>query len=133
MTEATSLIEDVMREYRRAWSGNDMDAWGALFTDDCDFVGWRGDFWRSREENVSGHKAVPAFVQNQRSNYDVQIEDVDVLSSDLALVHALWTWRAFVATPGEQPEDRAGILTMVMVKRDGLWRIRASHNARCEP
>jgi hypothetical protein len=26
--------------------------------------------------------------------------------------------------------DRRGILTMVMVERDGRWQIRASHNAR---
>lgn len=123
-------VEAVVTAYAETWRRNDMDAWGALFTEDCDFVGWGGQWWRSRAENVAGHKAVPASIADQRQSYALEITDIDFVAPDVALVHALWSWRDFIEEDGARPRDRAGILTMVMVRRERAFRIRASHNTR---
>jgi uncharacterized protein (TIGR02246 family) len=130
MNVETHRFEDVIESYAQAWNQGDMDAWGKLFTEDCDFVTWAGIWWKTRRENVDGHKSVPATVAAQRQSYSIEVAEVDMLSSEMALAHARWTWRAFRATPDATPEDRNGIVTMVMVKTEAGWRIRASHNAR---
>jgi uncharacterized protein (TIGR02246 family) len=127
---STENVEAVMRAYVETWRRDDMDGWGALFTEDCDFVGWAGQWWRSRVENVAGHKAVPASVARQRSSYSVEIAGIDFVAPDVALVHAVWSWKDFVAPDGAGPVDRRGVLTMVIVRHDDGFRIRASHNAR---
>ncbi len=127
---STGSIEAVMRSYVETWRRDDMDAWGALFTEDCDFIGWSGQWWRSRAENIAGHKAVSSEIARQRSSYTIEIADVDFLTPDIALVHAVWSWPDFVAADGLGREERRGVLSMVMVRRDDGFRIRASHNAR---
>jgi len=127
---STEEIEAVVTTYGETWRRNDMQRWGALFTEDCDFVGWAGQWWRSRAENIAGHEAVPAAIARQRPSYAIEIADVAFVAPDVALVHAAWSWKDFVPEVGASGEDRRGILTMIMVRgRDG-FRIRASHNAR---
>lgn len=41
-----------------------------------------------------------------------------------------WEWPDFIQSPGDVPVDRQGIITMVMIKRLGKWRSRASQNPR---
>ncbi|AKU95540.1 hypothetical protein AKJ09_02204 [Labilithrix luteola] len=126
-------IEDVIERYVQTWQRDDMDAWGELFTEDCDFVAWAGQWWKTRRENVDAHKCVHASVAKQRQNYELEIAKVDMLCSELALVHARWSWREFRAMPDAPSDDRSGIVTMVMMKTEAGWRIRASHNARVTP
>jgi uncharacterized protein (TIGR02246 family) len=122
-------IEAVLASYGEAWRSRDMDRWGALFTPDSDFITWRGACWTSRDENVAAHKAVPPAIADQMPNYQLTLAGLALLSDSIALVHAEWFWPRFVEA-GQAPEDRRGVITMVLVKRDGQWRIRASQNSR---
>ena len=126
-----SALDALLRAYEERWQSGDIERWSELFTADADFVTWRGIRWTSREEIVEGHEAVPADIVEQMPNYRLEPIDSHVLSPGVALVHAQWSWPRFVEA-GNPPEDRRGLLTMVMVKGEAGWRIRASHNGWIE-
>ena len=126
-----AAIERLFARYMRAWHDNDMTAWGTCFTPDSDFISWRGVWWRNLEENLVAHRALPADISAQLPKYDLVLEDMVFLRPDVALVHARWLWADFTEV-GRAPENREGMLTMVLVKQEGDWRIRATHNARIE-
>jgi uncharacterized protein (TIGR02246 family) len=123
-------IHRIFSTYLETWRKHDMDAWGRLFTDDADFVTHTGGWWKSNQENVSGHKAIPDAVLEQKTRYTLAAAKISFLKPDIALVHATWEWPGFIQSRGEAPVDRKGIITMVMVKQEGRWLIRASQNTR---
>lgn len=123
-------IADVIAAYAASWAAGDFEAWSRLFTAECDFVSWAGLWWKSQAENRAGHEAMPDFVRTQLPFYRLDIAKLAFLGPDCAILHAIWDWPAFIASPDAAPEDRRGILTMVMTKRGGQWLIRASHNSR---
>lgn len=66
--------------------------------------------------------------QKQKMTYKLTLAKIHFLKPDIALVHANWEWPGFTSPLGE--ENRKGIITMVLVKQDRGWLIRASQNTR---
>jgi uncharacterized protein (TIGR02246 family) len=122
-------IAAMLASFQAAWQDRDIERWGSFFTPDADFITWRGAWWASREENIAGHKSFPRTIRDQMPNYVLTVEKIELLAPAVALVHACWRWPAFVEDEAA-PEDRQGILTMVIVNLDGQWRIRAVQNTR---
>ncbi|MEW2354012.1 SgcJ/EcaC family oxidoreductase [Spirillospora sp. NPDC029432] len=125
-----SKIRDMLAVQTRHWIRHEMDAWGAFFTDDCDFITHRGLWWRTRQANVDGHKDVPASVVAQKRSYAQEIVSIQDIAPGVALVHTRWTWPEHRLPNAEAPEDRGGLITMVLVKHRDEWKIRAVHNTR---
>jgi len=123
-------IRRVLAAYVETWNRHDMAAWGELFTDDVDYVNRGGGWWKSNKENVEGHKAIHEMLvrQKQKMTYRSDAAEIAFLKPDVALVHATWEWPGFALPSGEEARDFKGIITMVMVKRDGKWLIRALQN-----
>lgn len=122
-------IRNTLAAYVAAWHRNDMDAWGALFTKDSDFVTSTAVWWKSRDENVAGHKPIPTWVMAEMPRYRSSVAEIVLLAADVALVHAQWEWSRFADPAADTPIDHAGHITMVMTKQaDGRWLIRASQN-----
>ena len=128
-------IENVLAAYAEAWNGHDMNAWGELFTDDVDYVNRAGGLWSGNNTNVAGHEAIHAELkkQNQKMTWSPAVEKISFLSPGVALVHATWKWPGFVLPSGAELRDYWGIMTLILVKRDGEWRIRALHNTVADP
>ncbi|WID95739.1 SgcJ/EcaC family oxidoreductase [Bosea vestrisii] len=129
--QEVKAIQVLMASYLAAWHATDMERWAEHFTQDSDFITWRGIWWKTRDENFDAHKDIPASIAEQMKNYQLSVEQIALLSPTVALVHARWHWPDFVEG-GHPPEDRQGLLTMVVVKGDDHWRIRATHNGRVE-
>ncbi|WP_028925190.1 SgcJ/EcaC family oxidoreductase [Pseudonocardia acaciae] len=125
-------IRNTLATYTDLWVRHEMDGWGELFTEDSDFITHRGIWWRSRRENVTGHKDVPDSVLAQKKNYTQEIVSIRAVTSDVALVHTAWSWPGLVVPPADAPEDRGGLVTLVMVRRGGNWLIRAAQNTRTD-
>ena len=123
-------IRRLLDRYTELWVQHDMSEWGELFTEDCDFITHRGIWWRSRAANVVGHEDVPESVLTQKHNYNQSILDIQPLGPDVMLVHTEWSWPDHVLPGATVGEDRRGIVTAVLVKREGCWLIRAVHNTR---
>lgn len=124
-----SAIDALVTDFGRLFSANDMKGWSDLFTDRADFISWGGVWWRTRAEIFAGHLQIPSAVSVQLSAYRLSPLDRELLSENTALAHARWDWKAF-AEEGAEPEDRAGVLTLVLVKVDGSWKVRAAQNTR---
>ncbi|MFC5747316.1 YybH family protein [Actinomadura rugatobispora] len=124
-----NAIRALMARHTDLWIRHEMDEWGALFTEDSDFITHRGLWWRTRAENVAGHKDVPPSVLDQKKNYTQDVVDIQEVTADVALVHTVWTWPDH-RLPGAPAEDRRGLITFVLVRTPDGWRIRAAHNTR---
>ncbi|UCM86525.1 YybH family protein [Streptomyces marincola] len=124
-------IRQLLATYTDLWVRHEMDAWGALFTEDADFITHRGIWWRSRRENVAGHQDVPDAVLAQKGDYTQEVVSIRGVAPDVALVHTAWSWPGHRPRPSAAPEDRRGLVTLLLVRQpDGAWRIRAAHNTR---
>lgn len=119
-------IAAVMTATTDLWRAHDMAAWGRYFTEDADFIAHSGLWWTSRRDNVEGHQDVPADVITGKTHYTQQVESVAEVAPGVALVHTRWNW------PDPEPgaRDRAGVISYLLVQRDGRWLIRAAHNTR---
>ena len=110
-----------------------MTAWGALFTDDVDYVNRAGGWWRSNQENVDGHRLIhDALVRrNARPTLRAHVASISFLTDDIALVHVETSGPG--PTPSGEMKELRGVMTVVMVKRAGTWFIRALQNTLVEP
>lgn len=66
--------------------------------------------------------------QKQMMTYKSYVAEITFLKPDVALVHASWEWPGFKLPSGEEIREIKGIITMVMVKQEGKWLIRALQN-----
>lgn len=125
-----AAIRRVIAAYVDAWNANDMDAWGRLFTDDADYVNRNGGWWKSNADNVAGHRRIHDSLRRMRAPMDfaATVESIELLAPDIALVHVTTRWPGISHAPGRGAVASDGIITAVLVKRDGRWLIRAFHN-----
>lgn len=124
-----AAVDDLLDSFGRLFRAGDMEGWAALFHDRSDFISWGGIWWTSRAENLAAHRAIPAAVAVQLPAYRYTTVKREALGAEIVLAHGRWDWPGFVAD-GAPPEDRAGLLTIVLRKGEPGWRIRAVHNTR---
>jgi uncharacterized protein (TIGR02246 family) len=114
----------------QAWSVGDAEAYGACFTDDCDYVSFDGHWERSRRAMVAAHDELFRGVLFG-SRLIGEVDAIRPLHPDVALVHAhgsvLVAWRRHL------PRRRSTRNTLVAVRGTQGWRIAAAHNGRIRP
>lgn len=122
-------VEGLLDSFGHLFASGDMEGWAALFHDRSDFISWGGVWWTTREENLAAHRSIPPAIAAQLPAYRSTTVKWRALGPDVVLAHGRWDWPGFVADDGP-PEDRAGLLTIVLHKSEEGWRIRAVHNTR---
>jgi uncharacterized protein (TIGR02246 family) len=130
-TREADAVQAVVRQQAVAWNHHDAGAYSALFTRDCDVVNLVGWWWKSRAELQS--KLARAFSWLLRDS-TLRFSDVEVrfLARDIAVAHARWTMAGARVSPGMPPPE-AGIQTLVLKKRAGVWRIAEFQNTVSKP
>lgn len=126
-------IRKIVDDYATTWNAHDMDAWGALFTDDVDYVNRAGGWWQSNTENIEGHKRIHAMLaeQGQPATFSLDVRKITLLKPDIALVHVESNWPGFILPHTNESSTNLGIsgmITLVLIKKDGKWLIRALQN-----
>lgn len=120
--------ERAVGEFTAAWNRHDMDALAALYADDADFVNVIGLWWHGRDEIRSEHVKLHQGRMRQttlRSERPV----IRRLSPDVAIAHVKWELAGDAGAEGWKiGEVRRGILTHVLVRRDGAWTIVSTQN-----
>jgi uncharacterized protein (TIGR02246 family) len=139
MTEQTApaTTDNDQREVREliarlsdSWARGDAKAYGAEFTDDCDYVAFDGTRFRGPSE-PSTHLARLFDTVLKGSRLEGEVESVRFITPDVAVAH----WTGSVAYPWQQRvrRRRQSRQTLVVVRRDGRWQATAFQNTRVRP
>lgn len=124
--ELTTLFERMCA----AWTAGDAQAYGALFTEDSDYVSYDGARARGRVPMVESHDRLFRGVLKDSALVG-EVESIRYLRPDVAILHAtgsvLMPWRSTL------PKRRLSRQTIVAVNTPDGWRIAALHNSRVRP
>lgn len=104
-----------------------MNLLGQIVTDDIDFVNVAGLHWKGRDEVVREHAARHE-VRFKNSVWTTKRVRVQFLRPDIALVHINWGTRGDLDFDLKPWPPRKGIFVWVVVRDDGVWRVRAVQN-----
>lgn len=124
-------VRAVVQHTAEAWNRHDAAAYAALYTPDCDVVNIVGWWWKSRAEMQAKLTRAfsSAFAHSTLAFTDIKVE---FLKPDVAVAHARWSMTGARMPPG-MPTPGAGIITMVLTKHAGHWRIAEFQNTLSKP
>ncbi|MGV9820039.1 SgcJ/EcaC family oxidoreductase [Nocardia xishanensis] len=129
-TDDDTLIRDLFQRFMRAWTDNDAAAFGALFTEDSDYVSYDGTRAMGRAEHQHNHDLLFRGVL-AGSALVGDLESIRYLTPDVAVLYGtasvLMPWRSRL------PKRRLSRQTVVVVRTSDGWRIAAIHNGRVRP
>jgi ketosteroid isomerase-like protein len=134
----TDAATKAVNAFAEAWNRHDMQAFGALFAIDADFVNVTGQLWRGRKEiqrrHAFLHGAIPredvpearpdAHGIFRSSTYHFDRIDVRLLRPDLAIAHGAWTMQGDARTA----EPRRGMMTFTLTRHGDDWLYDAVQN-----
>jgi uncharacterized protein (TIGR02246 family) len=113
--------------FAETWNLHDMTAMAALFAEDADFVNVGGMHWKGRDQIRKEH-ARSHELQFKESVLTVENVSVRFLKPDVALAHIEWWMKGDRDPDGTSRPPREGVMSWVLVKRGGVWRVASSHN-----
>jgi len=130
MTTDDRQIQELFGRLVQAWTDNEAVAYGACFTEDCDYVSYDGtratgrlDMQNAHDQLFRGVLAGSALVGD--------VESIRHVAPGVAIVHGtasvLMPWRS------KLPKRRLSRQTLVAVRTDRGWRFTALHNGRVRP
>jgi uncharacterized protein (TIGR02246 family) len=136
--EREEAVRAVVNRFAEAWNRHDLDAFGALFALDADFVNVTGQLWKGRKEIQRRHaythgtiprEAVPeaapaSYGIFKSSTYHFDRIDVRLPRPDLAIAHGAWTMRGDARTA----EPRHGMMTFTLTRDGDNWLYEAVQN-----
>ncbi|MBN9082142.1 MAG: SgcJ/EcaC family oxidoreductase [Rhizobiales bacterium] len=122
-----AAIGGLITQLTRAWNAGDGTAYGAGFTETCDYVTFNGDRLRGRQAVAESHQAL---FDTHLKGSRITFETVDVKPLDAAtmLVHSIGNSR--LAGQKTFHPSRRSIQTLVAVREGTGWRFAAFHNTR---
>jgi uncharacterized protein (TIGR02246 family) len=115
-------IRAVFETMQTAWANADATAFGSCFTEDSDFVNFRGDHFKVKENNIARH------VQFNNTRLYIDIKSIRFLNNELAVVHA----EAAALHEFETRESSCRLFynTNILIKENGAWKITSFHNSK---
>lgn len=125
--EAT--VRGLFAELLAAWGRGDGTAYGAIFTDDADYIAFDGSATKGRATIASQHQELfDTWLKGTR--LVGSITALRFLGPDVALVHAT----GGTVMPGRTAASgsRDSIQTLVATRGDDGWRFAAFHNCRIQ-
>lgn len=124
-----NAIYSLLERMRQAWSRGDAPAYADCFSPDSDYVTYNGIRLRGRKENAEIHAALFRGAL-KGSKISATVDSLAFLASDVALVHTIGSGarrRKLNSHPTRS------IQTLILIKKDGHWRIRSFQNTRIRP
>ena len=126
-----TAIREVLAQLMECWNRADGAAYGALFTDDADYIDVTGTHTQGGAAIGRAHQVLfDSFLKGSILEFSSADAAVDLIAPDVALVINRGATRPAGQTT--VPADRQSINTSTLVKRGGVWRIRAFQNNRVQ-
>jgi uncharacterized protein (TIGR02246 family) len=132
-------VRKVVNGFPEAWNRHDMNAFGALFAPDADFVNVTGAHWKGRESiqlyHAFVHGAVPidsAGVTPPKAIYGIfktsilQFKQIDVrfLRKDVAMAHI----QTELLGDARTKDPRRTLVVFILTQEGGRWLIAVAQN-----
>lgn len=118
-------IRRVFERLTGAWNIGDAKQFASLFTEDCDYITFRGEHIIGRKNNEELHAQLfRTFLKN--TTLAAEVKQIKFISEDVAVVHCLDE----VSSKRKNNKAKNKINTNVLVKTDGEWKIAAFHNSK---
>jgi uncharacterized protein (TIGR02246 family) len=121
-------IQDVLTELLASWNRGDAEAYGALFSEDADYVIWNGMYDKGRDAIVRSHTMIfSTFYRDSR--LEGEITQVRYLSDEIALVHLTGQ----ITLANGEPAGFPTCPLAVMQRHGDAWLIVAWQNTPVMP
>jgi uncharacterized protein (TIGR02246 family) len=125
-----AAIRQLSQALSETWGQGDLRALDELYTPDSDYVTFDGSWLRGLEHNRRAHAELFDGVL-AGTRLEGQIESIRFVTDDTAVVIStgalLWPWQKKV------PASRLSRQTLVVVRREGRWKIASFQNTRVRP
>jgi len=124
-TYSLSTVEAVLAALVEAWNRHDMDALGNLFAEQADFVNVIGMRFKGRTAIATAHRELH---KDRFAHTEIRQLHCDLahLTREIALAHVRWEMTGDPLAPADGV--RRGVLTHVLLRKDGRWYFRATQN-----
>jgi uncharacterized protein (TIGR02246 family) len=124
-SDAEEAVKMVATQWQDAWNGGDMDAIGALYAEDSDYVDLFGETFKGREQIQANFTEIHSTVYNG-GKISIETTSVQFVKPDVAVADSAWEMSGLAEAEGVPSK---GVSTAVMVKQDEDWKIVA-HRTR---
>ena len=137
-------VRKAVNDFAETWNRHDMNAFGALFAPDADFVNVGGLWWRGRQEIQVHHAFMHAAIPKDGPGADripshrygifkgstCQFDRIEVrfIRPDVAIAHGAWT----MLGDARINDPRHGTITFVVTQDRGRWLISAAQNTEID-
>ncbi|HPF11035.1 MAG TPA: SgcJ/EcaC family oxidoreductase [Flavobacteriaceae bacterium] len=123
-------IKNTVHLLQQGWNSGSGETFASAFAEPHDFIVWNGYYMKnlSVENNAKGHNQIfSTFYKGTQLFYT--IDKIKFLSKDIALVHI---FGAVVNQNEARPKDPEVVISMVLQKNQGVWKIVSFHNLDLE-
>jgi uncharacterized protein (TIGR02246 family) len=122
-------IRQLIKNYEDAWNRHDAKGLADNYTVDATWVNWFGAYYKGRDDIQFHYQQVHTSYFKNTHYYTRAIEDITYSHPDIAISHVRTGLDGDERFPGQTFEFRRMI---VLVKRNGSWKILAGQNAKLE-
>ncbi|MES2113349.1 MAG: SgcJ/EcaC family oxidoreductase [Bacteroidota bacterium] len=122
-------IRLLVKNYEDAWNRHDPKGLADNYTVDATWVNWFGAYYKGRDDIEFHYRQVHTTYFKSTQYYTRAIEDITYTKPDIAIAHIRTGLSGDERYPGQTFEFRRMV---VLVKRNGAWKILAGQNAKLE-
>ncbi|HEY0790264.1 MAG TPA: SgcJ/EcaC family oxidoreductase [Chthoniobacterales bacterium] len=125
-------IRVVVMGFFAAWNRHDMKAFAELFADDADWINTVGMHWRGKAAVVKAHEVFHRTIF-QHTEMTPAATEIRAVTSDVAVAVVTVKAGDFTTPEGERKTGTQDRLSLILVKREGGWRLTHGHNTVIDP
>ena len=124
------LIRNTVKTLQTGWNASSGETFASSFTDSHDFIVWNGYYFKGQDikTNAMGHDQIFSTMYKGTQLY-YTVDKIRFIKEDIALVHV---FGAVVKITESRPKDPQVLISMVMEKKNGDWKISSFHNLDLE-
>jgi uncharacterized protein (TIGR02246 family) len=124
-----AAIRGNVRQMEAGWNAKSGAEFAKPFADDADYVVINGMYIKGREAIAESHQRIFDTFYRE-STLSLSVKQVRMLRPDVAVVHVMSTNKV---PRGAETQVGEAIITLLMTKESGVWKIAAFQNTEVKP
>lgn len=124
-----AAIRENVRQLEAGWNAKSGAQFAKPFAADADYVVINGMYIKGQEAIAEGHQRIFDTIYKV-STLSLSVKQLRMLRPDVAVVHVTGTNKV---PRGAETQTTEAIITLLMTKESGAWKIAAFHNTEVKP